>query len=280
MCRLKGLNPYQRGSVFGATIVALAFAFALAKTPQPTQGLGNAERTEKISQIDSSDQQPDIFWPWVTEDAAGFFTFCLFLVGCIQALLFFQQLRFIHKDLANGIKAANAAMKSADALISSERAHVLFKTITISDVEAIDKTGVKASPKVRYTLTNSGKSPAWIRKTLFKVDIRKKDDSFPLAGAEPDYGCPRATIDTNIPIPPGEDLDTFEAFSIPKFEVDQAAATRLLGGDLYLTIYGYIEYADIFEKKEGLRCSGFCYQYRFGQNVPVPSNAPKYWKYT
>jgi hypothetical protein len=61
------------------------------------------------------------FTEWLTHDAAGFFTFILFLVGIAQAGLFVWQLRLIRKSLGPAEEAARAATANAQAMIDNER---------------------------------------------------------------------------------------------------------------------------------------------------------------
>ena len=61
------------------------------------------------------------FVGWLTHDAAGFFTFVLFLVGIAQAGLFVWQLRLIRKSLGPAEEAARAATTTAQAMIDNER---------------------------------------------------------------------------------------------------------------------------------------------------------------
>ena len=61
------------------------------------------------------------FGAWLTHDAAGFFTFFLFLVGVGQAGLFVWQLRLIRKSLGPAEEAARAATVNAQAMIDNER---------------------------------------------------------------------------------------------------------------------------------------------------------------
>jgi hypothetical protein len=52
---------------------------------------------------------------WLTKDAAGFFTFALVIVGALQALLFFVQLKLIRESLTDAKVAAKAAERAAKA---------------------------------------------------------------------------------------------------------------------------------------------------------------------
>jgi hypothetical protein len=159
------------------------------------------------------------------------------------------------------------------------RAHFLLEEIKIGGVEDISASGIAGLPRLTYVLKNAGGGPGWLREPLFKLDLRRWDDGPP---NEPDFSEPRATISTFVPILPGASRATYRSFEVPGFTITSEEASELLlkeCGNLHLTIYGYIKYSDTFTDDAPLRFSGFCYQYRFGEHVAVPANAPKYWRY-
>ena len=61
-------------------------------------------------------------WHWLTDDAAGFFTAVLVIVGAVQLVLFVWQLRLIRTSLDDAKISADAAADAAKA--SSRQAHV------------------------------------------------------------------------------------------------------------------------------------------------------------
>jgi hypothetical protein len=75
------------------------------------------------------------FIEWLTHDAAGFFTFILFLVGIVQAGLFVWQLRLIRKSLRPAEEAARAATANARAMIENERPWIGVDTVWSKKVE-------------------------------------------------------------------------------------------------------------------------------------------------
>jgi hypothetical protein len=63
-------------------------------------------------------------WDWLMNEAVGFFTFLLFVVGGLQLLLFFWQLTLIRHSLAPAEAASKAALAQANATLAAERAYV------------------------------------------------------------------------------------------------------------------------------------------------------------
>src|SRR5262245_37547653 len=106
--------------------------------------------------------------PWLTKDAAGFFTFMLFGVGAIQVFLFVWQLWLIRESLDDAKVAADAAKEGADAaresaetakasMVASNRAYVLFNGCRWISHRQDDLSPVFWRIRARWI--NSGNSP-------------------------------------------------------------------------------------------------------------------------
>jgi hypothetical protein len=91
----------------------------------------------------------------LTHDAAGLFTFFLFLVGVGQAALFVWQLRLIRKSLGPAEEAARAATANAQAMIDNERPWIGVDTVY---TEKLEPGPVIQQAFVR--IKNTGKTPA------------------------------------------------------------------------------------------------------------------------
>ena len=72
----------------------------------------------------SKDEQGESFRHWMMHDAAGFFTFCLVIVGGFQLALFRVQLKFIRESLTDAKVAADAATEAAKAAGLNARAAI------------------------------------------------------------------------------------------------------------------------------------------------------------
>jgi hypothetical protein len=130
----------------------------------------------------SSPGQPSTFWPWLTQDAAGFFALLLVIVGVGQLVLFWRQLRLIRESLVDAKQAADAATQgakaaetNAQALIDAESAKVYVVDLD-SNIARILHIGKHHTPPpdaemfeppwIQYRLKNYGKSPALIINAL------------------------------------------------------------------------------------------------------------------
>jgi hypothetical protein len=75
---------------------------------------------------------------WLTKDAAGFFTLVLVVVGAVQALMFFTQLRYMRlsmRDTADAAKAASDAAEAAKEQVKLGAAQIEITKIGIFDLE-------------------------------------------------------------------------------------------------------------------------------------------------
>jgi hypothetical protein len=111
--------------------------------------------------------------PWLTKDAAGFFTFLLVIVGGFQIGMFGWQLWLIRKSLDETKLAALAAKEAADAAKGqAETAQGTLKAmqdIAKRQLRAyVSVTGIKIlfpggewQPNIRVTFKNGGQTPAY-----------------------------------------------------------------------------------------------------------------------
>ncbi len=140
----------------------------------------------------SSHGQPDKSWHWPTQDATGFFTLLLVIVGVGQLVLFWRQLRLIRESLVNAKQAADAAAHgakaaetNAQALIDAESAKVYVVDLD-SNIPQIFRIGKHHTPPpdvemfdppwIQYRLRNYGKSPALIRNVLHGFSLTNMKD--------------------------------------------------------------------------------------------------------
>ena len=100
------LNDYQKGSIFGAILVAIAFAFSFATYQQPSKAEKEQERHATTQQ-----KPDDSFWP---NDPVSLFTFGLVLVGLAQAGVFIWQAIYLRRsvDVANRALMATIPSKT------------------------------------------------------------------------------------------------------------------------------------------------------------------------
>ena len=160
--------------VFGALLLALVFlmGFVIGSSPHPS------EPTEQNSSAKAYDTT-DYYYPyyiirdWFSKDAAGFFTFLLFVIGSGQIALFYVQLRLIRESLDDAKEVAKATTDAAKAATrqaniaentfkSVERPHVLIFGPGKLSILASSPVG---DPKVvvGYHVGNYGRMPAIIK---------------------------------------------------------------------------------------------------------------------
>jgi hypothetical protein len=123
--------------------------------------------------------------PWLTKDAAGFFTFWLVVVGLFQVGLFYVQLRLIRKSLAPAEAAAKAAQDAAAiagrSLTRLERPYLFILDYNWLLVEKAEANGCKCG--LNYSVVNGGKLPASIK--TVKTGLRFGDSIPPIDDVPP-----------------------------------------------------------------------------------------------
>ena len=164
------LNNYQKGSIFGATLVALSFAFAFSHIQQPQ----NSKSGEQASSV-SSEHHPDKpAW-----DAIDYLTLGLVMVGAVQAGLFIWQLGLIRKGLADTKEAADAARDTAKAttdfvILARETAERQLRAYVFVDYARATLIRAKQKSFAEIVVRNFGKTPAYKGTFKFEFDVRAK----------------------------------------------------------------------------------------------------------
>jgi hypothetical protein len=82
-------------SFMASYLTAMVFIFS---SPEPRQD-ENTDSYQDRTNERCKDKQWECLRHWIAHDAAGFFTFCLVIVGGCQLGMFLVQLRYIRKDL-------------------------------------------------------------------------------------------------------------------------------------------------------------------------------------
>jgi hypothetical protein len=167
------------------------------------------------------------FIEWLTHDAAGFFTFILFLVGIVQAGLFVWQLRLIRKSLRPAEEAARAATANARAMIENERPWIGVDTVWSEKLEP----GVIIQ-KAYVRIKNTGKTPALRMRATFKGSVLPKSAA-PTA--------PQVSSEAPKPLFPNV-LDFYHPFG--SFVLSDADFQEIIAGTRAAWIVGRIEYFD------------------------------------
>jgi hypothetical protein len=225
----------QRGTEQSPLIVKVA--------PAPKTDAERAEEakeSERIAEADRKKEKSDADLVKYTAELA-FFTKALFaatvaLVIATIGLGFaaFRQSRDMKSSIAVADKAANAAVASADAVVSQLRAYV---SITAASIQGFQQNG---HIRLNVRIENRGHTPAYELThdggfTLREADVsRFKGDLWP---PERNMLLSKATL------PPGVIRHAFTDVSRP-LSPDAKAAIR--EGTLGLFAYGEIRYRDVF----------------------------------
>jgi hypothetical protein len=160
----------------------------------------------------------------------------------------------------NTEKAADAAKKSADALINGERAWIVFDWIKPEDdfYTELSTSGVLGKPfEISISFTNWGKTPAWLEEMTFRFikkpygtfkwsldDLPEQTVPLYLKSVAPQKSYERACVRLESGMLKGEDIEEIKHRK----------------GIIYL--YGFIRYRDIhYDGPKSLRETRFSYSY-------------------
>lgn len=128
-----------------------------------------------------------MLWQWLSHDAGGFFTAVLVVVGAVQLILFFWQLRLIRTSLDDAKVSADAAADAAKA--ASRQAHVAEETlarierpylyvIKVEGITVSDETGMFEDGRiwldVEYSIVNHGKIPAIVEEPRAGLSVSRE----------------------------------------------------------------------------------------------------------
>lgn len=240
-------------------------------------------------QYQSREQDDDRF-AWRTADewmailTAVLVVFTLFL-GMFTAFLWLEAratLRKAHDDaerqaeefasqLAVAKASADAAGRSAEALISAERPHLIMETLAITNLDGIATADDPRPLQLTYRLINHGRTPAWTGNILFKAHV---SDVFwgGLPVGEPDYeGC--HDNQHRFCVPPGVPLVTPAPFELAGLFMSPADARAIIEAQKHLYIIGKVTYVGMITKP-----SDRPYESRFAFSPHYEKGAFKYLK--
>jgi hypothetical protein len=154
---VRWLTEYQRGSIFGAVMLFVAFAAALSVTPVQPLPPQDEPHTKSADPISANHRPSESWGQWATTDPLAAFTLGLMLIAGAQAIMFFVQLRYMNEGLHDASIATRAAQLSADAAVAGNRPWL--RIVTELDGPLI--FGPKdVSLKTIISVENVGRSPA------------------------------------------------------------------------------------------------------------------------
>jgi hypothetical protein len=253
------LNDYQKGSIFGAVLIAVVFSFAIS-AHQQVQGEQSPKEANSVSQSSPEDKA---FWA----DPINPLTLLLVLVGAIQAGLFVWQLGLIRKGLADTKEAADAAKEStqtanASLALSRQTAEHQLRAYVMVDKAVTVNFGPK--PTAQVVIKNFGATPAYGFTIWTVVDVATD----PIDGPpEPPTGAVEAKGDLG----PGSFVHTWDT-SERVIPVEEIQAVQ--DGRAGFYVFGKAAYKDVFGKEHSTK---FCFIYG-GRSGPHPTGAMAQYK--
>ncbi|MHB2008816.1 MAG: hypothetical protein ACYCOX_12290 [Acidobacteriaceae bacterium] len=141
--------------------------------------------------------------------------------------------------------AANAALKQASHIVTSERAWIIANVDTVSSTVEADVRS-RIFPKIR----NVGKTPAFLLEKSESSQTLDRGISLP---DEPIYPAPEQFEGNGVPLAPNGELPIF----LRGFEFDITPSNMLLYDKMVL-VWGYVKYRDAFGSERETR---YCYSY-------------------
>jgi hypothetical protein len=186
---------------------------------------------------------PTIRWfgpePWLTKDAAGFFTFALVIVGFLQILLFLWQLRLIRESLDDTKEAADAAKVAAETgKIQAETAQQQLRAYVFLENSFYERTKIEPAGglyKITYRIKNFGSTPAHNVQVASAAEVVQWNDGQPVVPV-PD------SIETLGSMAPNQDfydLETADELSFNPIGLQEVGlAVYLVGTITYDTVFG------------------------------------------
>jgi hypothetical protein len=223
----------------------------------------NAQQAAPQNQNNGQNKPPENRW-LAPDGATAIFTGFLFLVGIGQVVLFWRQLVFIRKGLADTKETADAAKESADtgkrALELSQRA-----ILTTDDWDLRpDGFGPNLRPQFVFNLINSGKTPAETTHAIFRA---RTDERLPeISDAKP------LTPYIGF-VPPNSKLLIIPARLDP---ISPANFQEIVNGRYYIFMYGRIVYKDIFDKYFELGFAVKCFFLKDQAGNIIPNQSPRF----
>jgi hypothetical protein len=193
---------------------------------------------------------------WLTKDAGGFFTFALVIVGLLQALLFWVQLRLIRESLVPTKEAADAAKLTAGQILNTERAY-LFLKIEIEEkfkeFRLGSSIGTHDHSKIEFGFKNHGKTPAIVEEIHVAAQYWPSKFDWPAMS----LAAPKL-IQKGLVISGGDFVASYD-IQFP-LSGDQLKWARDRDG--YILFWGKVVYSDVFKHRHE---TGWCRGYLFNQ---------------
>ena len=168
-----------------------------------------------------------------------------------------RQSRDMKDSIAAAKESANAAVLQARAAIGVELPKIILSRADFGDTGAASLASRLQSPKIEISVTNYGKTPAFLLRQAIEIEICA------LLPAKPVY--PSA-----FDLPPETVVEYKNKFPLgtarPKCPLSPEDIQAILDGNTRLWVYGYVYYRDILSEPHMAR---FC-------KLFLPPSSPRY----
>jgi hypothetical protein len=236
------LTEYQKGSIFGAVMLIVAFAAAFSTIP-------NQQFSEqRATQTAANNHPEEALWDTFSRDPIAILTCALVFVGGAQVWLFYRQLKFIREGLVDAKEASDAAKLSAQVAdeslkLSRETAQRQLRAyVFVKDGSVIRKTNDNGqiSISAQFCIRNFGLTPAYKFRTTYDVMVLETgSEDFPDIHNDSER---LSTISPNGEINGSHDIVTSD---LDRCEIDKGLKS--------VFIFGRFDYVDAFGDKRYLK---------------------------
>ncbi len=224
-----------------------------ASLPSNAQPASQPSNPETSSRDSKSDEKPTKHNPivWLT-GAIAFFALVQSGAMIFQYCAMRKQASYMRHGLQMSLRSANAAKKSADSLINSERAWIITELNWVNEsslapkIQQLNRGDGATEPfaRLKLTLHNSGKTPAWITGTWVRHDVTSA------TVADPKQDQKMKLESGPEPLAAGEKTFAQLDFVCPGISTTPKPDTVI--------VFGITEYVDCFGEKRTT-----CFGYKF-----------------
>ena len=206
-----------------------SFRWALPVEVLPTQKSKSEANKEQNTELQHSMNE---WWATRATQANAILTFCLFVVACVQARLFYVQLRYIRRDLDDRTERESPFLHP---VIDSAAVDAAFSYLKRYDHPTSPAT--PALPEASFAIRNLGRSPALLRSVAVDFAHLTKMVEQP--------GVDMLAIHNVEPIIDAGETTKRPFTKILTTVVDKTAFASIKSGNSHMFLYGEIVFSDV-----------------------------------
>ena len=199
------------------------------------------------------------------------FTGILVIIGAVQVYVYCRQAAYMRKGLGISLKQAGiasknsiAAKRTADVLISSERAWLVLEVTRLKSPR-VTRNNVLPFNVMDLSFQNHGRTPAFITDICFRY-MQTPTPQLETMNYTHEMSGP-GKFARGLVVGPGERTPVYPA-ALEKFGLmNQETFDKIMSGELFVHFYGIVRYSDI----SGVdRETAFCFTYQRGEVMGLP----------